>query len=104
MSLADVPDDIASHYRYAADHPSEFAAVPCYCGCDRMLAHRHLGDCFVNSDGSWDPHASACSVCVDEAVMMRAQLDAGTSIDLVRDSIIETFGPPPNVVSAGAQP
>lgn len=103
VALADLPDGMATFYRYAGAHLAEFAQVPCYCGCDGTLAHRHLADCFVNDDGDWDAHAAGCAVCTNEAAVVREQLDTGASIQQVRDSIVERFGPPPSIFTRGAQ-
>jgi hypothetical protein len=95
VALADLPAVTADVYRYASDHAMHFAEIPCYCGCDRSLGHRNLADCFVNVAGDWDAHASGCGVCTAEAIAAREQLDAGTAIADVRQSIIDRFGPPP---------
>jgi hypothetical protein len=101
-SLERMPAAIADHYRYARAHQQDYAQIPCYCGCDRALAHRYLTDCFVTSTGGWDAHASGCAVCTTEATQVRAQLDAGVPIADIRASIITTFGPPPTLDSTGA--
>lgn len=102
VSLDNVPADIADNYRYAADHMAEFAEIPCYCGCDRSLGHRNLADCYVTADGAWDAHASGCAVCGAETTSARPQIDAGTPIAEVRSSIIEQYGPPPELFTTGA--
>ena len=95
VNLADLPDATAEVYRYAADHASHFAELPCYCGCEQSLGHRDLEECFVNTAGDWDAHASGCAVCTAEAIAAREQLAAGIAISDVRQSIITRFGPPP---------
>ncbi len=95
VDLADLPDATARIYSYAADHAGHFAEIPCYCGCEQGLGHRNLEDCFVNAAGDWDAHASGCAVCTDEAIAAQKQLDAGIAIGDVRQSIIDSFGPPP---------
>jgi hypothetical protein len=95
VALSDLPAATADVYRYAAAHAMHFAEIPCYCGCERSLGHRSLEDCFVNAAGDWDAHASGCGVCTAEAIAAREQLDAGTAIADVRQSIIDRFGPPP---------
>jgi hypothetical protein len=95
VALGDLPAATADVYRYAAAHAMHFAEIPCYCGCERSLGHRNLEDCFVNAAGGWDAHASGCGVCTAEAIAAREQLDAGTAIADVRQSIIDRFGPPP---------
>ena len=95
VALADLPDATAGIYRYAAGHAGHFTELPCYCGCEQGLGHLNLEDCFVNADGDWDAHAAGCVVCTQEAIAAREQLDAGITIGDVRQSIIDSFGPPP---------
>jgi hypothetical protein len=95
VALADLPDATAGIYRYAAGHAGHFTELPCYCGCEQSLGHLNLEDCFVNANGDWDAHASGCAVCTQEAIAAREQLDAGITIGDVRQSIIDSFGPPP---------
>ena len=95
VQLADVSDDIADNYRYASEHLSDFVQIPCYCGCDKMLGHRNLADCYVTPSGEWDAHAAGCAVCAQETLSAREQLAAGASIAVTADLIIEQYGPPP---------
>jgi hypothetical protein len=95
VSLATLPMETAEMYRYAAGHAEQFAQIPCYCGCDRSLGHRSLEDCFVTADGSWDAHASGCTVCTIEASSAQKLIDAGTETAVVRRAIIDRYGPPP---------
>ena len=50
-----------------------FEHMPCYCGCSNMvmgastLTHKHLRNCFIKEDGSYEPHAASCNTCVDIA-------------------------------------
>jgi len=50
-----------------------FEHMPCYCGCANMvmgastLNHKHLRNCFIKDDGSFEPHAAGCNTCVDIA-------------------------------------
>jgi Protein of unknown function with PCYCGC motif len=103
ISLASLPMETADMYRYAADHSEQFAQIPCYCGCDRSLGHRNLEDCFVTADGSWDAHASGCAVCTIEASAAQELIDAGTDTAVVRQAIIDRYGPPPAANPGGTQ-
>ena len=94
VSLAELPAATAGIYQYVADHADQFAEIPCYCGCDRSLGHRNLEDCFINPAGGWDAHASGCGVCTAEALTAQELLDIDTHIDLVRQTIIDRYGPP----------
>jgi Protein of unknown function with PCYCGC motif len=94
VALSALPSEMAAMYQYAAAHREAFAEIPCYCGCDRSLGHRNLEDCFVNADGSWDAHAAGCGVCTVESTMAKALLDEGTDVAVVRQKIIDRYGPP----------
>jgi hypothetical protein len=96
LDLATVPKPIADHYRFAADHLSLYADVPCYCGCDVTLGHRSLADCFVRADGAgWDPHAAGCAVCTDESTIVRHLEARGRSPDQIRSAVIARYAAPP---------
>lgn len=103
VSLAALPTETAAMYRYAADHAEQFTQIPCYCGCDRSLGHRNLEDCFVTANGSWDAHASGCAVCTLEASSAQELIDTGTATGVVRQTIIDRYGPPP-AAQLGATP
>ena len=102
VELSNVTSAIADDYHYAADNLTNFAQIPCYCGCDRSLGHRNLADCYVTATGAWDAHASGCAVCGNETATAREQLAAGAPIADVRTSIIDQYGPPPSLFSSGA--
>ena len=100
--LSTVTAAIAADYHYAAEHLAEFSQIPCYCGCDASLGHRHLADCYVTATAAWDAHASGCAVCGYETAAARKQLAAGVPIADISKSIIEQFGPPPSLFPSGA--
>ncbi len=80
-------------YRLAVQHQPLFAQVACYCGCVNLPKepHRNLLDCFMNDDGTFEPHAVGCPVCVDiadDAVAWQAQ---GKSADEVRSLVDEKY-------------
>lgn len=86
-------------YRLAADHQRLFAQVACYCGCVNLPEdpHRNLLDCFMNDDGTFEPHAIGCTVCVDIANDAVAWQAEGKSADEVRSLVDEKYqsiGPP----------
>ena len=76
-------------YRLAVDHRELFAQMPCYCGCGAMPEdpHRNLLDCFINADGTFDPHASGCEVCVDIAVDVVAWQVEGKGPEQIRSLV-----------------
>lgn len=90
-SLEGLPPETVLNYEYAAAHPEHASRIPCYCGCE-SLEHRSLLDCFVKPDGGWEPHATYCGVCRQEATEMEAMLNGGASIESVRIQIDERFG------------
>lgn len=92
----DLPDSLASLYRMAEDRPELFAGIPCFCGCDAMLDHRHLLDCFVRPDGSgWEAHAAGCGVCLGEAQQVADLLAAGeTDHDAIRSAVVAQWSDP----------
>lgn len=86
-----VPGEIVTHYEFAREHRDLFSMIPCYCGCEATLDHRHLYDCFVRPDGAWESHASGCSICIDESKMARRMLGTGAQPEQIRDTIIAQY-------------
>lgn len=91
-----VSDPLAANYHSAEAHSEAFAAVPCYCGCEEMLDHRHLLDCFIRADGTgWEAHAAGCEVCLGEAEQVAGLIAAGvTDIDEIRAAVAAEWGDP----------
>lgn len=95
VAPGDVPDAVAVLYRAAESRPELYGAVPCFCGCEAMLGHRHLRDCFVRDDGRWEAHALGCGVCLGEARQVEALVVAGrTDPDEIREAVIARWGDP----------
>ncbi len=85
-------------YRLATQQPQLFSQLPCYCGCGVFLddPHRSLLDCFTNDDGSFDPHASGCSLCLDiafDGVDWQAQGNSPAEVQALVDEKYEGVGP-----------
>ncbi len=59
-------DETLAGYRAAVANPELLAKIPCYCGCGYLPddSHQSVSDCFLNSDGTFDSHASGCQICV----------------------------------------
>jgi uncharacterized protein with PCYCGC motif len=91
IQLSQMTPMIAEHYRFAAAHRHVYDQVPCFCGCESMLAHRFLLDCFVRPDGGWERHASGCAVCTQESSIVRSMLADGASVPSIRDAIVSRF-------------
>lgn len=96
LAPEDVPPGLAAHYQAAQDHGSVFEAVPCFCGCEEMLGHRHLGDCFIRADGQGlEAHALGCGVCLGEAQQVMDLLAAGIEDpDQIRDAVVTEWSDP----------
>lgn len=98
----DVPEAVSVFYRGAHEHPDVFKVVPCFCGCEEMLDHKNLLDCFARSDGSgWEAHALGCGVCLAEANQILEMLDQGVSDPtVIREAVIARFSDPYKGVSS----
>ena len=96
LELAAVSPAVAEHYHSAAELEDVYRQVPCYCGCEEFLGHRHLYDCFVRADGQgWDAHAARCGVCIAESKMVRDLTTAGTPTQDIPAAVIDRFGTTP---------
>lgn len=94
--LAAVSPVVAEHYHSATDLEDVYRQVPCYCGCEEFLGHRHLYDCFVRADGQgWDAHAARCGVCIAESTMVRDLTAANTPTEDIPAAVIDRFGTTP---------
>jgi hypothetical protein len=92
LDLDLVSNQIAGHYHFASAHRSMFETVPCFCGCEAMLGHRSLLDCFVRADGAgWEPHAAGCAVCIEESQMIRRMLGRGVAPESIPNAVIDRF-------------
>ncbi len=93
---SDVPAALAGYYEGARAHIATFEEIPCFCGCQEMLGHRHLGDCFVRPDGSGlEAHALGCGVCLGEAAQVIQAIDAGVVDPVeIREAVVSTWGDP----------
>lgn len=92
VELASLPADHQTLYRAAAADPEAFEAVPCYCGCESFLDHRHLLDCFVRPSGGWERHATGCAVCLAQAHDVSDMRDDGVPLDQIIRTIDRSFG------------
>ncbi len=92
LDLDTVSAEIAGHYHFASAHRSMYGTVPCFCGCDAMLGHRSLRDCFLHADGAgWEPHASGCAICIEESQMIRGMLGRGVPPESIPGAVIDRF-------------
>ena len=68
-------------YQIARKDPVFLAQLHCYCGCDKVLGHRNLLDCFRSR------HAASCGTCIGETLdgyQMRVQ---GSPVEQIRDAL-----------------
>lgn len=92
---AAVPDSVAVMYSAAFAHSEIYENVPCFCGCDAMLGHRHLLDCFARPEGGWEAHAIGCGVCLGEAQQVDELLADGVTDPLrIREAVVARWGDP----------
>jgi hypothetical protein len=93
--------EVERAYGLAVQHQELFPLLPCYCGCGVMPEdpHRNLLDCFITGDGSLNPHASGCRICVDIAIDGTEWWAQGKSPAEVRSLVeakYQSYGPATN--------
>jgi len=91
VDVDELDPDLRQLYFDVAADPEAFTAVRCYCGCEAMLDHRHLLDCFERPDGGWERHAVGCAVCQLEARDVLAGRAAGQPITDIITEIDRTY-------------
>lgn len=92
---SEVPADVLALYQGAHAHRQIYEQVPCFCGCEAMLGHRHLYDCFMRADGRWEAHAVGCGVCLGEADQIEELLAAEeTDPSVIRTAVVAAWGDP----------
>ncbi|MGZ8662865.1 MAG: PCYCGC motif-containing (lipo)protein [Actinomycetota bacterium] len=94
FQLTGMPASMVEHYTYARENADVYEQVPCFCGCQSMLGHRNLEDCFVTPDGAWESHASGCQVCTDESQMVMRMMSRGMDPGTMHDRIVAEYGGP----------
>lgn len=96
ISLEDIPEGVAPYYEAARADYEIFEQIPCFCGCEEMLGHRHLADCFIRPDRQGlEAHAVGCGVCLGEAHQVRELLAGGvTDAGQIRRAVIAAWGDP----------
>lgn len=91
VSLDELTPELRQLYLDVAADREVFEQVRCYCGCEAMLDHRHLRDCFERPDGGWERHAVGCGICQLEAREVLAGRAAGTPVAEIIAGIDETY-------------
>lgn len=92
VQLAELDPELQALYQDVAADEEAFLQVRCYCGCEAMLDHESLLDCFVRPDGAWERHAIGCGVCRAEAEQVLAARAAGTPMAQIVADIDATYG------------
>ncbi len=88
---------VAEAYIFAVQNQDKIIYLACYCGCagmqhsDKLLSHKSLKDCYIKSDGSYEPHASECKLCNDITLEARDMLMRGYSLKDVRKIIDDEY-------------
>lgn len=103
--LAHLPDyvqtaeaNVQVAYQFAIAHPDLLAQIPCYCGCEKTLHHKHNLDCYIaafNPDGSvarYTDHAAYCGVCVDTTLLARKLAGEGQTAQAIHTAIDTQYG------------
>ena len=70
-------------YALAAKIKSVLYQQPCYCHCDKEVAHTSLLSCYT------DRHASVCALCQKEAVLAYMESQKGKTAAQIRKEIID---------------
>jgi hypothetical protein len=94
FQLDGMASHMVAHYEFARANPQVYEQIPCYCGCQSMLGHRNLEDCFVTPDGAWESHASGCQVCIDESQMVMRMMGRGMGMGMMHDRIVAAYESP----------
>lgn len=93
VGLSTLSSDLRGLYHAVAEHEHTVEAVGCYCGCEQMLGHDDLLECFVRPDGMWERHAVGCAVCQTEAGQVLDARADGVPVDQIVADIDATYGP-----------
>lgn len=99
LETRDLPDFVytssnsAAAYRLALAQGDLLAQMPCFCGCANLSddPHQNLLDCFVNEDGSLDPHASGCTICTDIALDVARWRAEGAATAEIRSRVDDKY-------------
>ena len=85
LDPAQFQGDVRKAYEVARHHPELLAQLHCYCGCEQHDGHKSLLDCY-RSD-----HATACDICVGEALTASQLAESGTPIDQIREALRQRY-------------
>ena len=95
MDVQQATEAVQIAYRFAVANPALLSEIPCYCGCG-ALGHTSNYDCYVDSVDAaglvtFDPHALACTVCVDITQDSLRLFGQGQGVAEVRRHVDRTY-------------
>lgn len=85
-------------YQFAIDHPEILKQIPCYCGCEKTLGHKHNLACYVTTfkpDGSvaqYSDHAVYCTTCLDITQIAMKMRSEGKTVQAIHNTIDTQYG------------
>jgi len=85
-------------YSIANSMEGSFEKIPCYCGCgnmqhgDVLIQHKSLKNCFIQDNGEFEQHASACDLCLYIANDVYDLYNQGKPIKEIRAFIENKYG------------
>lgn len=88
---------VSEAYIFVIQNPDMAKYIACYCGCgnmqdsDVLMAHKSLKDCYIKSDGGYEPHASECKLCNDITLEVRAMSMNKYSLMEIRKMIDDAY-------------
>jgi hypothetical protein len=93
--IKEAPFKVQEAYQFAFANQDVLSEIPCYCGCGN-LGHVNNYDCYVaevDAAGTiqFDPHALACSICVDITQDTMRMMRTGEDVATIRDYIDTTY-------------
>ncbi len=81
-------------YRFAVANQALVSQIPCYCGCANLSggqSHKSLKNCYLKDDGAFDDHASACDICNNIALDVKAYQGQGVAVKDIRTRIDDKY-------------
>ena len=82
-------------YKIATKEPDLLAKFHCYCGCEKYLGHKNLSWCLLKKgklSNGFDPHATVCNSCFDEAMMVFLWNDLGIDLPRMQEATKRIYG------------
>jgi hypothetical protein len=88
-----IQDAVQISYKIAVKNSELLAKFPCYCFCEPM-GHKNLAYCFLEKGvkGTFDDHASACNICVTQALQAFLWNEIGAPVAEMQKAMKEAYG------------